>query len=172
MQAFFGYFFKTQGRQNSTFFKTQAIFLQNSRKISQNSIFRKFLSLWAFFKYSQWSKNEVILTILLHNIECTALTSQSFYSVSAKLNRNSTFFKNSRYFLWKLKEISAQNSIFFAKLNFSEIPFPYDGAKTAKKKAWFKFPSRNTQYVIEKCTIYSCFNNRCTWAQERRGDSV
>ena len=133
---FIGYFFKTQGRQNSTFFKTQAIFLQNSRKISQNSIFRKFLSLWAFFKYSQWSKNEVILTILLHNIECTALTSQSFYSVSAKLNRNSTFFKNSRYFSWKLKKISAQNSIIFAKLNFSEIPFPYDGAKTAKKKAW------------------------------------
>ena len=132
---FIGYFFKTQGRQNSTFFKTQAIFLQNSRKISQNSIFRKFLSLWAFFKYSQWSKNEVILTILLHNIECTALTSQSFYSVSAKLNRNSTFFKNSRYFSWKLKKISAQNSIIFAKLNFSEIPFPYDGAKTAKKKA-------------------------------------
>ena len=131
---FIGYFFKTQGRQNSTFFKTQAIFLQNSRKISQNSIFRKFLSLWAFFKYSQWSKNEVILTILLHNIECTALTSQSFYSVSAKLNRNSTFFKNSRYFSWKLKKISAQNSIIFAKLNFSEIPFPYDGAKTAKKK--------------------------------------
>ena len=134
-QAFSGYFFKTQGRQNSTFFKTQAIFLQNSRKISQNSIFRKFLSLWAFFKYSQWSKNEVILTILLHNIECTALTSQSFYSVSAKLNRNSTFFKNSRYFSWKFKKISAQNSIIFAKLNFSEIPFPYDGAKTAKKKA-------------------------------------
>ena len=31
---FLAIFFKTQGRQNSMFFKTQAIFLQNSRKIS------------------------------------------------------------------------------------------------------------------------------------------
>ena len=39
-------------------------------------------------------------------------------------------------FSQKLKEISAQNSRILAKLNFSEIPFPYYGAKTAKKKAW------------------------------------
>ena len=134
VQAFLlAIFSKLKGGKTQRFSKLKQFVLQNSRKISQNSIFRKFLSLWAFFKYSQWSKNEVILTILLHNIECTALTSQSFYSVSAKLNRNSTFFKNLRYFSWKLKKISAQNSIIFAKLNFSEIPFPYDGAKTAKK---------------------------------------
>jgi len=55
-------------------------------------------------------------------------------SVSAKLNRNFSFFQKLKIFFWKLKEISAQNSIFFAKLNVSEIPFPYYGAKTAKKK--------------------------------------
>jgi len=57
-----------------------------------------------------------------------------YVSVNAKLKRNSNFFQKLKIFLLKLKKISAQNSIILAKLNFSEIPFPYYGAKTAKKK--------------------------------------
>ena len=56
-------------------------------------------------------------------------------SVNAKLNRNSTFYQKLTIIFKKLKKNSAQNSIILAKLNFSEIPFPYDGAKTAKKKS-------------------------------------
>ena len=61
-----------------------------------------------------------------------------YVSVNAKLKRNSNFFQKLKIFLLKLKKISAQNSIILAKLNFSEIPFPYDGAKTAKKRPGVK----------------------------------
>ena len=101
-------------------------------------MFRKFLSRWAFFQYSQWSNNDVIVTILQYFCICECETQQ-------KLN----FFQKLKIFLLKLKEVSAQNSIILAKLNFSEIPFPYDGAKTAKKTCLIKNPA--TDFFLSWC---------------------
>ena len=74
----FGYFFKTQGRQNSTFLKTQAIFFAKLKQnIFKTQYFGNFYRDGPFFNVV----NEV--------------TTTSIYICECKLDRNSTFLQNS-----------------------------------------------------------------------------
>ena len=73
-------------------------------------------------------KENILKLNIIHNVEWTAaLTSQSFYICECNTQQKLISLK-------KTQEISDQNAIILAKLYFSEIPFPYDGAKMAKKK--------------------------------------
>ena len=81
-QAFLGYFFKTQGSQKSTFFKTQ----------------RKYLK-------TRFFGNEVIITILLHNVEyCLLYLGHFCIFCISETQQNSTIFRNSRYFTWNSRK--------------------------------------------------------------------
>ena len=109
-------FSKLKGGKTQSFSKLKLLLGKTQGKYSKTQYFGNFCRDGPFFNIV----NEV--------------TTTSLYICECKLDRNSTFLQNSRYFFSKLQAISAQNSMILAKLNFSEIPSPYDGAKTTKKE--------------------------------------
>ena len=120
-------FSKLKGGKTQRFSKLKLLLGKTQGKYSKTQYFGNFCRDGPFFNIV----NEVTMTSLSQFYSL-------YVSVNAKLKRNSNFFQKLKIFLLKLKKISAQNSIILAKLNFSEIPFPYYGAKTAKKKACHK----------------------------------
>ena len=116
-------FSKLKGGKTQRFSKLKLLLGKTQGKYSKTQYFGNFCRDGPFFNIV----NEVTMTSLSQFYSL-------YVSVNAKLKRNSNFFQKLKIFLLKLKKISAQNSIILAKLNFSEIPFPYYGAKTAKKK--------------------------------------
>ena len=120
-------FSKLKGGKTERFSKLKQIFCKTQGKYLKTQFFGKFCHDGPLFNIV----NKVTMTSLLQFYYITLgvlpLHLSLSISVNAKLNNFST---TQRFF----SKTQAQNSRIWPKLNFSEIPFPYIAAQTAKKK--------------------------------------